>query len=311
LPWLRIDDTAPDDPKVLRAGAHAFGFAALCAAWSAGKVGKIPDAWVPEYIAQRTDPDWDALAKRCVKAGIFSRPQRIGGERGWFVDQTDQLLHMRTNDEVQADREKSRATRQTGATRDVRLRDGDQCRYCGKSVNWADRVSARGGSYDHPDPADRDVFVVACLGCNRAKAGRTPAEAAMPLLPVPDEPLIGAQTAQRFSVPQTAPARASKAQTPPARTPQVQTPPEAARAPQADAAASPGHERSDTARPEGPGPICDPSGEVVQTYPRRDGTGPGQVGTGGQPVRAGPRRTPRGSRAGRRGKPPTQPDRKD
>jgi hypothetical protein len=295
MPWLRIDDTAPDDPKVLRAGHEVFGFAVLCAAWSAGKIGKIEDAFVPDYVAQRIAPGvWDELARQATRAGLFSKPCRSRGERGWFVDQTDQLLHMRTNDEVQADREKSRATRQAGPTRDVRLRDGDQCRYCGKTVNWADRVSGRGGTYDHPDPTDRDTFVVACFACNREKSNRTPQQAGMPLLPVPSVALIGPHTAQRFSVPQQGPERA----------PEGAAPSESASAPGQHAAAA-------TGPLDGPGPICDLPSEVAQTYPRRDG--PGRVGEPAPPPRAGPappRRTRRGTRGGQK-QPPTQGDPKD
>jgi hypothetical protein len=287
MPWLRIDDTAPDDPKVLRAGVEVFGFAVLCAAWSAGKIGKIEDAFVPEYVAERTAPGmWKELARQATRAGIFSKPTRSNGERGWFVDQSDQLLHMRTNDEVQADREKSRASRQVGPTRLVRLRDGDQCRYCGKSVSWVDRVSARGGTYDHPDPNDRETFVVACFGCNRKHTSNP--EAKRPaLLPIPDVPLIGPDTAQRFSVQQTAPER----------TVLGAAPSESASAPVAAAAAATGRPDLDLDLPS----------EVVQTYPRRDGPG----GDGSQLVRAGPRRTRRGTRAGTAKPPPPEPDLKD
>jgi len=71
----------------------------------------------------------------------------------------------------------------------VRARDGDACRYCGKSVNWKDRRGADGGTYDHIDPDAAvensvDNVVVACRACNSAKGRRTPEQAQMHLLPV-------------------------------------------------------------------------------------------------------------------------------
>jgi hypothetical protein len=185
-----------------------------------------------------------------------------------------------------------RVTRQVGPTRTARLRDGDQCRYCGKSVSWTDRVSARGGTYDHPDPADRDTFVVACFGCNREKGQRTLAQWGKQLLPVPDVALIGPHTAQRFSVPQQAPERAPKGA-----------------APSESASAARQHAAAATGLPAGPDLTCDPPTEVVQTYPRRDG--PDRDGASAQPPRAGPaRRTRRGTRGGTK-PPPDQRNPKD
>lgn len=68
----------------------------------------------------------------------------------------------------------------------VRQRDGDTCRYCGKTVNWRDRKSPTGGTYDHVDPDGPNTVenvVVACRGCNSRKGRRTPEEAGMILLP--------------------------------------------------------------------------------------------------------------------------------
>lgn len=73
-------------------------------------------------------------------------------------------------------------------TRAVKVRDGDHCRYCGLVVNWNDRRSAGGGTYDHVNPdGDNSVenIVVACRACNSRKGRLTPDEAGMALLPIP------------------------------------------------------------------------------------------------------------------------------
>lgn len=69
----------------------------------------------------------------------------------------------------------------------VKHRDGDHCRYCGRQVNWNDRKSEAGGTYDQVDPAgdySEANVVVACRSCYRQKRGRSLAEAGMSLRPL-------------------------------------------------------------------------------------------------------------------------------
>jgi 5-methylcytosine-specific restriction endonuclease McrA len=66
----------------------------------------------------------------------------------------------------------------------IRQRDGNDCRYCGRVVRWDDRKSEFGGTYDHVDPKGPNTLenlVVACRGCNTKKGPRTPAQAGIPL----------------------------------------------------------------------------------------------------------------------------------
>ena len=70
--------------------------------------------------------------------------------------------------------------------RDVFLRDGNMCQYCGKP--------SRELTLDHVLPRHRggqntwDNVVAACVRCNHRKAGRTPREAGMHLLTEPAPP---------------------------------------------------------------------------------------------------------------------------
>lgn len=70
-------------------------------------------------------------------------------------------------------------------TKKVLARDGHNCRYCGvgcfEDLTF-DHVfpRSRGGSDNHRN------LVVACQSCNSRKNDRTPEEANMPLLPVPE-----------------------------------------------------------------------------------------------------------------------------
>jgi 5-methylcytosine-specific restriction endonuclease McrA len=72
--------------------------------------------------------------------------------------------------------------------RNIFARDGNRCQYCGK------RFSTTELSLDHILPRSRggqatwENIVCACLKCNVRKGGRTPREAGMHLIRVPEQP---------------------------------------------------------------------------------------------------------------------------
>lgn len=292
MPWVRIGDTAHSHPKMVRAhdrfgperALAVWGFTVACASWSGEHT---LDGWVSEAQARRlSSPD---LVRQLVKdaqwAGFFIRGGRVrgpDGDWGWLVDNTDdELLHIRTAKEIELDRGRDAATRLVGPKRLVRLRDGDQCRYCAKTVSWTDRRSARGGTYDHPDPADRETFVVACFGCNRTKSNRTVeqwvAAGGHPLGPAPDEPLIGDTTAEQFGVPQShAPAYARPGTPPDTAHARPGSQPDTA--PQDDTAAAPAATTvpADADGPTGP----DLTYGGVAVLPRPGQVGPGRARSG-------------------------------
>lgn len=72
---------------------------------------------------------------------------------------------------VELERAHCRAVTNTDLTSQVRLRDGDNCRFCGGPVNFNARTGPTAGTYLrlHAESAhdmDPDAFVVACLECN-------------------------------------------------------------------------------------------------------------------------------------------------
>jgi 5-methylcytosine-specific restriction endonuclease McrA len=72
----------------------------------------------------------------------------------------------------------------------IKARDGSRCRYCGIAVNWADKRSALGGTYDHVQPLSRGGqndpinVVVCCRGCNSRKGNRLLSECGIQLIPI-------------------------------------------------------------------------------------------------------------------------------
>lgn len=74
----------------------------------------------------------------------------------------------------------------------IRQRDGDNCRYCGITVNWLDRRSPSGATYDHIDPWGENTLenvVVACHQCNITKNQYPPEQVGLKLLPPPSNPV--------------------------------------------------------------------------------------------------------------------------
>jgi 5-methylcytosine-specific restriction endonuclease McrA len=70
----------------------------------------------------------------------------------------------------------------------VYTRDSGKCQYCGT------RVARPEATYDHVMPRSKggqttwENIVIACLGCNQKKGGRTPEQAGMKLLSKPVRP---------------------------------------------------------------------------------------------------------------------------
>ncbi len=82
--------------------------------------------------------------------------------------------------------------------RNLMLRDQHQCQYCGKRPNVRDL------NVDHVMPRSRggadswENLVISCRGCNLRKGRRTPAEAGMTLLSVPQRPRWSTSTQIRL-----------------------------------------------------------------------------------------------------------------
>lgn len=335
MTWLRIDDVALTHPKAMRlrtmedevvSAERVLGWVMLCATWSGQH---LTDCWIPEAVGAVASPRaWRELAAAALKVKIMSRARR-DGQAGWLVVIDDGLFHLMSREEVERNRDKRRATRVDADRIAVLLRDSDVCRYCGQTVNPKDRKGARGREFDHPDPADRDTFVVACQGCNGAKGNRTPEQSGMELLPPPAphdrhyHPTTLQWLANRNVDPQRPDARQAPDPAPRARpssqldtaaTPERE-PTRATAAPERDTAtatAAPSttapdqrHDQ-DQARPAGPPADGLPPGRVGPV-PGRAGVGSVTAGAAGvTPTRSrdGPSRR---GRRGRRGRQPRAP----
>jgi hypothetical protein len=191
MSWLKVDDKLHDHRKImrlLRSGADRLdpgplGLWLLAATWSADN---RTDGFVPDYLLDRWDSNATEHAGRLIEAGLW-RLVDVDGETGFeFHDWADyQPLKQQLEADAEVHRRKVEMHRDPRLIAAVRERDQDRCRYCGVSVDFRDRRSSTGGTYDHVDPDGSNTFdnvVVACRGCNSAKGRRTPTEWGRPLL---------------------------------------------------------------------------------------------------------------------------------
>lgn len=195
--YFRVDNHLPDNPKIVRAGPEAellyIHGLAYCSRLMTD--GRIPKAVVPRLA-------WKNAAKntsKLVEAGLWI-------DRDDEYEVKDYLKHQRSREQIEASRAFARRrmtlNRNPELTAAIKERDRNCCRYCGIRVNWRDRKSPKGGSYDHILPVTaggEDEFenlVVACKACNEKKGNRTPDQAGMKLISIPIQSSIHPESIQ-------------------------------------------------------------------------------------------------------------------
>lgn len=217
MAWVRIDDGFTQHPKVVQAGplGIAMQIAGLCYCNRYLTDGFIPRAVVPnllnlEGIAMRVwdgelfgggeDATWQLVVSDLIAAGLWEEV-----EGGYRIH--DYLDYQPSRADVLRERGIARRRNAMNSdpnlTRAVRQRDGDFCRYCGARVDWKDRKSPHGGTYDHVIPVSQggdesvDNIVVCCRQCNTMKGARSPEEAQMSLRPTTQQAVEKTKTESR------------------------------------------------------------------------------------------------------------------
>ncbi len=210
MPWLKEGDAAANHPIVLAAMEmedaddrilnELFGFVNRCATQSAAYEKDYIITVGTAKLVAGSIARYHALIKAAKFCGYLTDTTVTieGEERHAFklVEDND-LFHMILKDERAWANQRKKDSRNPKLTCPVRQRDGDACRYCGKTVSWNDRVSGRAGSYDHTHPGQRatiDTYVVCCKECN-GKRGDDP-DSIWTTLPAPEEPLYGPDTVE-------------------------------------------------------------------------------------------------------------------
>lgn len=191
MPWLKLDDSMGDHRKITRTlktsrAAIALHFLGLLHCSRYLTDGFIEHEFVEDLcdMARIRNTERTRAVAALVENGLW-----FESEGGWIAH--DYLDHNPSREQVEAnrgvDRLRKELTRDHSLIERIRSRDGDTCRYCGVTVNWKDRKSAAGGTYDHVQPISKGGgnefanVVVACRGCNQKKGPRTPEQAGMVL----------------------------------------------------------------------------------------------------------------------------------
>lgn len=211
--WFKVDDGLHDHKKTRGLDCAAVGLWAMAGSWCGQHK---TNGFVPASVVPRWSKAWKRLAAELVTRGLWERADQ-DGEDGWmFVNWTE---YQPTQQETDVPLERLRWRRKNALKKDRDLcefvvrRDRGCCRYCGTRVNWQDRKSPKGGTYDHIDPDgdnSRENVVVACRRCNGRKRDRTPHEAGMTLLPEPKPyDLAPDQAPEEPDIQRSAPERSS------------------------------------------------------------------------------------------------------
>lgn len=225
MAWLRVSDSAGNNPVVLSPLIDStpppamdaylwantlFGVVTRCATNAAcyGRSYYVEDATIASYVGAQ----WRTVAEAAARAGYWTATPQ-----GWqLVDDPQHLYHIRTGEEIDWEKARKADAANDALVVPVRMRDGDECRYCARIVSWRDNRSRRGGTYDHRIPGRQaespDDLRVACRGCNSQRGDDPNADERMPPRPVPATPFYGHKTVaflleRGFTVPESAPQR--------------------------------------------------------------------------------------------------------
>jgi len=220
MSWLKQSDAAANHPLVLRILEledfddrllnEVYGWINRCATQSAAHdMDYIVEIGTARMLAGSRYEPLKAAAMHC---GIFfekeiqeeikddegnvlgTRPRRVLK----LVEEKD-LFHMILKSEKDWEQQRQYDNRNPERSGPVRMRDGDECRWCGRITRWdADRRSARMGTIDHLVPGEKDGpvknRVIACKQCNSQRQEGENWD--KPLRPVPTNPYYSAETAK-------------------------------------------------------------------------------------------------------------------
>jgi 5-methylcytosine-specific restriction endonuclease McrA len=110
------------------------------------------------------------------------------------------LAHWETVDQLAWRRAQQRDLKDVVLIRQVRYRDGDQCRICHTVVHWTGKDDDTKGTLDHvrartPAEGNPEALAVACMRCNRIRSDRPDADTFAPHQPAPERPYYTKSTA--------------------------------------------------------------------------------------------------------------------
>ncbi|MBH5303042.1 HNH endonuclease [Corynebacterium ulcerans] len=194
MAWSRLGDNIATHPLMARLLTscdfdhqlknEAFG--ALVQLTSAS-AAHLTD-YIVEYghMAQVAPGREKVIIEVLSSAGLLFRDEEEDGRKVLRIVDDVEFLHNRSKEEVEIDRRRAADKRNPELIPAVRHRDGDQCRWCGRTVNWKDRKSWRAATIDSLNAHKEstvETLVVSCKKCNSKRGAGEELE----LLPAPEK----------------------------------------------------------------------------------------------------------------------------
>lgn len=205
MPWVRVGDNAATYPKLMQIAGfpgadqrtinEVRGWLDACA-WQSGLHTtdySIDPGTAQMFGGSRTKK----IVEWCVRAELLTPVDRDGVTHWLIIDDPD-FINIRTRAELDWEKQRRDDRNNHGITVPVRLRDGDQCRWCGVKVEWRGRGSHKSAELDHLQPgvpATIATLVVACRRCNGSRQDNPQWDDDHQLRPPPPSPLYGPITA--------------------------------------------------------------------------------------------------------------------
>lgn len=193
MAWMKWSDTSAEHPNFARLydleyftpglKRELVGFIFECAAHSALH---FTDYLIEEGVVKRaggmeSDPagyfasNWEKMLDACQRTGFFTATYKKGGRLAYkMLEDADGFVHLIRKDEADWNKGREKDLNDTQLKGKVRLRDGDQCRWCGVIVNFDARTGGRAGTYDHANSqvvanGDPAKMYVSCRTCNQKR----------------------------------------------------------------------------------------------------------------------------------------------
>ncbi|WP_237223548.1 HNH endonuclease [Rothia nasimurium] len=216
---MKWSDTSSDHPSFARLYNLPYwtpalrreltGFLFHCASHSAQH---FTDYFIEEGVVKREgglEPDsekvfeqnWERLADAALKVGFFTGVYKNEeGQTAYkLIEDSNDFVHIIRKDEAEWNKGRDRDLNDPILRGKVRLRDGDQCRWCGLVVNFDARNTGRAGTYDHVNSmvvanGDPSKMVVSCRGCNQTRGNGKHWD--KPLRPAPVNPYYSESTVE-------------------------------------------------------------------------------------------------------------------
>lgn len=187
------------------------GFLFHCASHSAQH---YTDYFIEEGVVKREgglEPDsekvfeqnWERLADAALKVGFFTGVYKNeDGQVAYkLIEDPNDFVHLIKEKEAEWNKGRANDLNDSMLKGKVRVRDGDQCRWCGVVVTYEARNGGHAGTYDHITSmvvanGDPSKMVVSCRSCNLAKGNGKSWD--KPLRPAPVNPYYSEATVEQL-----------------------------------------------------------------------------------------------------------------